>query len=106
MSLLISGMMSPRELPDSRLQSLSSEQDHQLCGAIYFERECTLIASCQHTTHAEKNGGRRALFPLKRANISAFLACVIAQLVRGGTQGNVSRQLAVVLVLVIVRCSG
>jgi hypothetical protein len=39
-------------------------------------------------THAEKNRGRRVLFPLKRANIAArrsplfwLLACMIAQLV-------------------------
>ena len=36
-------------------------------------------------THAEKNRGRRVLFPLKRANIQYFafcpLACMIAQLV-------------------------
>jgi hypothetical protein len=31
-------------------------------------------------THAEKNRGRRVLFPLKRANIAAF-GCMIAQLV-------------------------
>jgi hypothetical protein len=60
--------MFPRELLDCRLQSL--EQDHQLRGAIFFDRKCCLLVPRQHTQ--KKNRGRRALFPLKRANTAAF----------------------------------
>jgi hypothetical protein len=59
------------ELLDCRLQSLS-RTTNQLRGAIFFVRKCCLLAPCQHT---QKNGERRVLFPLKRANIAGFGLC-------------------------------
>jgi hypothetical protein len=88
MSIKGGGGMFPRvtrsrcRTPDSRLQSLSAEQDHQFRGAIFFERRCCLLVQCQHMQ--EKTGGGRVLFPLKRANISAFGLCDRAAGCTGG----------------------
>jgi hypothetical protein len=74
-------------LPDPRLQlqSLSTEQDHQLRGANFFERKrCLLVVASDMPPHAQKNGARRALAAFKRAsNNSCFgpwWAPLIAQL--------------------------
>jgi hypothetical protein len=64
----------PRELPDSNLQSLSRTTN-------FVRREvfrAEVLFSSAMPTHAEKHtgwGGRRVLFPLKRANTAAFGLC-------------------------------
>jgi hypothetical protein len=54
--------MSPRELLDCRLQSLGAEQDHQLRGAKFCERECRLLVlyhAAMLPTHAGQGGESR-----------------------------------------------
>jgi hypothetical protein len=53
--------------PAPRLPLAGAEQDHQLRGANFFERECRLQVPCQATHSHQKNGALRALlssFPL------------------------------------------
>jgi hypothetical protein len=59
--------MFSRELLDCRLQSLSRTTNF---AARIFRAE--MLFTSAMPTHAEKNRGRRVLFPLKRANIAAF----------------------------------
>jgi hypothetical protein len=61
--------MFPRELLDCRLQSLSR---NQLRGAKFSSENVVYYPGSTMPTHAEKNRGRRVLFPSKRANTAAF----------------------------------
>jgi hypothetical protein len=58
--------------------AVAAEQDHQLRGAIFFERKCCLLVTCRHT---RKKTGRGAHWLLLNEPIVRVLAPLIAQLV-------------------------
>jgi hypothetical protein len=53
------------ELLDCRLAAVAEqEQDHQLRGAIFFERKCCLLAPCQHQHMQKKTNQYRRFLPV------------------------------------------
>jgi hypothetical protein len=70
----------PLSLPDSRLQSLSTEQDHQLRGAKIFERKCCLLVTRNANTQTHKQGvgvARSWWFETSQCPVFRVLACVV-----------------------------